>query len=81
MKRNSFKTLSVRKVDVALRCGRTYFGRADASTQPGKTANPLCIIPAFFALKNVMPEPLLAYAVTFFATEQLKNLGKMPHTE
>lgn len=42
---------------------------------------PRCIIYAFFNLKKDVPKPLLAQVITFIATKQLENSGKILRSE
>lgn len=52
MTQNSSKGLSVGKFDGALSCVKTFFGGADASALPDRTAKPRYMSSAFFAWKN-----------------------------
>lgn len=60
---------------------RTFFEKVDASAQPGRNANPRCMISTFIALKKYMPKPLLTPAIDFYAATLLDNSRKIPRTE
>lgn len=76
-KQNSSKRLSAGKINGALNCVRSSFGRADESAQQARSAKPRCIISTFFKLKNFISMAFLAQAIDFFFKALIEILAKI----